>query len=520
MYTSRHLSIGAAARLGARVARPLRPKSIVSNRTVNASSTTLGQGATAQPYGRRNPINLAHISAPRFFSSRPSNAQAATAAEAVDQDIAYNDGRACVTIPLDGSKTQISAVLLRDACSCPRCVHESTNQRLFSTADIPANVRARVVEVDAASDSVKIKWDNDVAGYDDEHATTFGLAELQGLAQTGSLPVTRRDSFGSPSLWSEKRLELPDYDYESYLKNDHTLFQLMKQLHTYGLAFVTNIPGKETSLATIATRMGPIKDTFYGQTWDVRTVPAAINAAYTSHDLGFHTDLLYFQQPPHIQLLHCIQSASSGGASVFADAYKAAVDLFHSDLEAFETLATVPVNYQYNHPHSNVYRTTKPVIDLRPLRIGETVYTSLSDYKRAWHDLDIRNGGAGWNDSMLVDCLDKINWGPPFLAPFSNHPQSTHDISTKQPTLSTLNDKVERWHQAAVKFNALLQRSSYLYERKMNPGECVLFDNTRTLHSRRAFDSADVGKPRWLRGTYVDKDPFFSKMRVLKHTLG
>lgn len=84
----------------------------------------------------------------------------------------------------------------------------------------------------------------------------------------------------------------------------------------------------------------------------VRTVPAAINAAYTSHDLGFHTDLLYFQQPPHIQLLHCIQSASSGGASVFADAYKAAVDLFHTDIEAFDILATVPVNYHYNHPDS------------------------------------------------------------------------------------------------------------------------------------------------------------------------
>lgn len=254
--------------------------------------------------------------------------------------------------------------------------------------------------------------------------------------------------------------------------------------------------------------------------YTVRTVPAAINAAYTSHDLGFHTDLLYFQQPPHIQLLHCIQSASSGGASVFADAYKAAIDLFHLDLDAFETLATVPVNYHYNHPDSNVYRTTKPVIDLRPLRIGNTMYTSLSEYKKAWHDSSIRNGGAGWDDAMLVDCLDKINWGPPFLAPFSNHQRPTHDLGATSSAASLLNDKVEQWHQAAVKFNALLQRSSYLYERKMNPGECVLFDNTRTLHSRRAFDHADVGKPRWLRGTYVDKDPFFSKMRVLKNRLG
>lgn len=112
----------------------------------------------------------------------------------------------------------------------------------------------------------------------------------------------------------------------------------------------------------------------------VRTVTQAINAAYISADLGFHTDLLCFQNPPHIQLLHCVQSASKGGASVFADAYRSAVDLFHSDPDALEILATLPVNYHYNHPNGNLYRTTKPVIDLRPLRIGDKVYTRVQDY--------------------------------------------------------------------------------------------------------------------------------------------
>lgn len=249
----------------------------------------------------------------------------------------------------------------------------------------------------------------------------------------------------------------------------------------------------------------------------VRTVPEAINAAYTSQDLGFHTDLLYFDQPPHIQLLHCVQSASLGGASVFADAYRAAVDLFHADLDAFDTLATVPVNYHYNHPDSNIYRTTKPVIDLRPLRIGDIVYTHIQDYIM---ELSNRSGTSKLTEATLAGCMDKINWGPPFLAPFSNHEESTGEGPAALPALSVLNSKVEKWHRAASKFNALLQRPEYLYERKMNPGECVLFDNTRTLHSRRAFEMADVGKPRWLRGTYVDKDPYYSKLRVLQHKFG
>lgn len=251
----------------------------------------------------------------------------------------------------------------------------------------------------------------------------------------------------------------------------------------------------------------------------VRTVPAAINAAYTSHDLGFHTDLLYFEHPPHVQLLHCIQSASSGGASVFADAYRAVVDLFHTDQDAFDTLATIPVNYHYNHPDSNVYRATKTVIDFHPLRIGDTIYNRIQDYMSDWHDLDVRNGGPGWTDADFVACLDKINWGPPFLAPFSTNLIRSPAHQTDSPVLSVLNNKADRWHAAASKLNALLQRPKYLYERKMKPGECVLFDNTRTLHSRGAFNTADVGKPRWLRGTYVDKDSYFSKLRILRNKL-
>ncbi|KAM0328674.1 hypothetical protein ACHAQA_005086 [Verticillium albo-atrum] len=424
-----------------------------------------------------------------------------------------------VPVPVDGKTVEFSAVLLRDACPCPACVHESTNQRLFSTADIPATIHARAIEVDAASDSVSIKWENDVPGSSGEHTTKLKNATLKALGNSG-VPPGHRMTPPPQSLWTLEALNLPDYDYDTYMKDDSMLYDVIHQLRVDGLAFVTNVPGIEEALATIATRMGPIKDTFYGYTWDVRTVPEAINAAYTSHDLGFHTDLLYFEQPPHIQLLHCVQSASSGGASVFADAYRAAVDLFHTDPEAFDTLATVPANYHYNHPDSNMYRTTKPVIDLRTLRIGDTVYTHIHDYIRDWHALSIRNGGPGWTDSMLVDCMDKINWGPPFLAPFSNHEDASPQNNAAESPLSVLNSKVDRWHSAASKFNTLLQRPEYLYERKMNPGECVLFDNTRTLHSRRAFDAADVGKPRWLRGTYVDKDPYYSKLRVLQNRFG
>jgi alpha-ketoglutarate-dependent taurine dioxygenase len=54
----------------------------------------------------------------------------------------------------------------------------------------------------------------------------------------------------------------------------------------------------------------------------------------------------------------------------------------------------------------------------------------------------------------------------------------------------------------------------------MLPGECVIFDNRRVLHARKAFEVGDAGKERWLRGTYLDWDPYWSKMRVLGKRFG
>ncbi|OJJ07885.1 hypothetical protein ASPVEDRAFT_34062 [Aspergillus versicolor CBS 583.65] len=192
-------------------------------------------------------------------------------------------------------------------------------------------------------------------------------------------------------------------------------------------------------------------------------------------------------------------------------------------MEAFGILASVPVNYHYNHPDSNVYHTRKPFIDLCPLQIGITVYIRFQDFADAMEPYRGNQGDEDWKTKLLVGCLQKINWGPPFLAPFSNHDSLAIELQGKgfpQSPLSALNDKAEQWHRAARKSNARLQRPEYLYERKMNLGECALFDNTRTLNSRRAFEMQDVGKARWLRGTCVDKDPCLNKLRVLQSKFG
>lgn len=173
-----------------------------------------------------------------------------------------------VSLQIDGKALEFSAVLLRDACSCPECVHTSTNQRLFSTADIPANIEARCVETDESSDIVSIQWMNDVPGHAKEHTTRFEVGALRDLSHTGFAPGAHKETMLPQVLWSKDKLSLPDYNYNQYMNDDRLLFDLLRQLRTKGLAFVTDVPGTKEALLAIANRIGPAKDTFYGQTWD------------------------------------------------------------------------------------------------------------------------------------------------------------------------------------------------------------------------------------------------------------
>lgn len=116
---------------------------------------------------------------------------------------------------------------------------------------------------------MNIKWKNDAPGFGLDHITKVSVAGLRGLNQSGSLPGVGRDTHDAQNLWTREPLgTIKDFDYNEYIQDDRGLYRLIRQLRTDGLAFVTNVPGEVESLATIAIRIGPVKDTFYGRTWD------------------------------------------------------------------------------------------------------------------------------------------------------------------------------------------------------------------------------------------------------------
>jgi gamma-butyrobetaine dioxygenase len=180
-------------------------------------------------------------------------------------------------------------------------------------------------------------------------------------------------------------------------------------------------------------------------------------------------DLLYFESPPGLQFLHCIQNTVEGGSSLFADSFRAATVVRLDTPTLFEALTKYPVTYHYLNDGYH-YHFTRPTVVLE-----ENSYQGI---KRIRH----------------------VNWAPPFQAPFEA------DIGESP-------GRFRQYILAAKQFAKQVDSPDAQFELRLAEGECVVFFNRRVLHSRRAFDP-DTGD-RWLKGAYVDVDAFHSKFRTL-----
>ncbi|KAL5413337.1 hypothetical protein PMIN03_003770 [Paraphaeosphaeria minitans] len=385
-----------------------------------------------------------------------------------------------IAVSIDENPRTFDTVFLRDSCTCPTCVDPDSRQKLFQTSDIPQEIegKARTVQDEKRGWVVEVEWQNDVPGYGPEHRTTHSIdwlrraltteVELRGGVRYDDRVFWDRDTITKNNKW---------IDYADWMSHDTALFDALTHLNRYGILFLKNVPESETSVVSIASRIGTLKDTFYGRTWDVRSKPKAENIAYTPRFLGLHMDLLYTSNPPYLQLLHSLRARTPGGESFFSDAFHAAQKLDEQSKAHFRTLCTYPVTYHYHHAEHH-YHYTRPTIELHP------------------HPK---------NSEPTNLALHRVNWSPPFQGPFEV--RIAGDSQVALPT----------YLAAANAYEKLLSNEENLFEYKLNEGECVIFDNRRVLHARRAFD-VTKGE-RWLKGAYVDDDVFFSRLRVLQERL-
>ncbi|KAJ1677007.1 hypothetical protein EV182_007074, partial [Spiromyces aspiralis] len=271
---------------------------------------------------------------------------------------------------------QFPLIWLRDSCQCPNCIHPDNKQKLFSSGELDAEAKldsASVREDLGPEPVLEVRWGG--LGLNRESSGGSHTSHYPFSWLTANAPF---DASGSPrphfelpkhQLWSGREFsEVHNFiPYDEFMDpSKGGLYRALVQMAEYGLFFLEGVPIEDSKVTEVASRIGVVYNTFYGASWDVRSVPNAENIAYTSLSLGLHMDLCYFEAPPGLQFLHCLQNSVEGGTSIFLDSFKAAMMFRDRHPDHFAVLEQVPVTFHYynNNRHfryrSPTFITTDP----------------------------------------------------------------------------------------------------------------------------------------------------------------
>ncbi|KAI9193715.1 uncharacterized protein BJ171DRAFT_463956 [Polychytrium aggregatum] len=355
---------------------------------------------------------------------------------------------------------------LRDNCQCPLCVHPHNHQKLHSSGEVPHSVKPRSVELAENGAAVKIVWDkNSLKGQhsSESHESVFTASWLK---QNAYAPRAR--SLQQPTLqiktWEASDFAAVDQhrlSFDEFMNTDEGFRKALVQMKDYGLLFLEGVPTEnDRQIEQVAKRFGKIRETFYGTSWDVRSVPEAKNIAYTNLFLGLHMDLMYFEAPPGLQFLHSLKNSVVGGESLLLDSYRAVEILKATSPKSYEVLSRTPVTFHYDNDghHLHLRRYTITTTDL--------------------------------NEPM------QVYYAPPFMGPM----------------LADRAEDVEAFYEAFAKFEEIIETDRLVYRTLLKPGQLMIFANRRVLHGRTAFDP--LSGERHYKGTYVDWDNFKDSYRV------
>ncbi len=331
---------------------------------------------------------------------------------------------------------------LRDHCKCPQCVDASSGQKLRSSGSAatagppvsPPRVEGNTLIVPLREHEVHVP------------VTHLGVVVSGRVKNPGRMLPAAEERQRGLSFLSK-----PTLSFRRFISQPLARAWALRTLQASGLVLVEGIPKDAPSgtVVRLAERIAPVMPTFYGVHWDVQSVPGAANIAYTAQQLDWHQDLLYFESPPGVQLLHCLKQAPSGGETLFLDAVAAADSFEAKHPDDFVLLSRFQFTYQY--ANEQVALTQR-----RPLFAPATDKFS---HRRVF-------------------------WSPEWQGNLSLH------------------KAVRRHYEAFAAWEKHLGEAPQL-SLKLQPGTAVLFDNHRMLHARNAY----AGE-RHLQGCYLSRDAF------------
>jgi gamma-butyrobetaine dioxygenase len=338
----------------------------------------------------------------------------------------------------------------------PAGFHKDTNERMTDLTSIPLDIS--LTKAFIKDDVLILNWS------DSENSTRYNLDWLYhhkpGKRASDPAAIKKRCWRGGMG-----RDKLPTAKAKDLLQDDDALATWLENTQSFGLSLVSGLEARHDAGMEVAKRIGFLRETNFGTTFQVQSKPNPNNLAYTSVALPPHTDLPNQELPPGFQFLHCLANEAEGGGSTFADGLAIATDLRANDIEAFNMLSSVSIPFRFYDENTDI-RSRKHVITLNL-------------------------------DGEISEIC------------FNAHIAEFLDIDPKL---------MKSYYRAYGKFMKMTRSNAYLISLRLAVGEMVVFDNRRILHGRDAFNP-ETGF-RHLHGCYVDRGEFESRLRVLKRRSG
>ncbi len=353
----------------------------------------------------------------------------------------------------DSSESRLQAIWLRDHCRMPSSRNPDNGQRLLNITDIPANIE--IADVTLRDDLLQVEFSPG------GHLSEFDPEWLYRNCYDRNAPHDDRSETGK-FLWHGLSFAqgVPRCAHETCANEAQARLAALRAVRDYGFVVIDDVPRESGRLLDVIALFGYVRETNYGRFFDVRTQVDPNNLAYTNLGLGCHFDNPYRDPVPGLQLLHCLESSTEGGESILQDGFLAAKRLRDENPEHFALLSRHWINFRFSDADADL-RARAPLIEVNDR--DEVI-------KLRFNNRSI--------DTILL---------PPEL--------------------------IESYYPAYRHLAEILERDELQIVFRLQPGQLILFDNTRVLHARKAYSAAGT---RHLQGAYSDLDGLYSSLRKLE----
>jgi gamma-butyrobetaine dioxygenase len=160
------------------------------------------------------------------------------------------------------------AVWLRDNCPCPECLDPGSGQKLKDITELPAGLMVSAAEV--AGESVVVTY------APDGHRSVFSRSWLarHALAGAGNGDGDERTEDGK-ELWLPADLDAatgrrPEASWPRYLAEPADRVRALEAVIRWGFVLLRDVPAEPGTVLRVAASFGFVRETNYGQLFDVR----------------------------------------------------------------------------------------------------------------------------------------------------------------------------------------------------------------------------------------------------------